>query len=78
MYERLVAGDGVAQALTSARRRVRALDAAGREEAYELLRQEAGTAAAAGGARDIHPQGPPADPGGMSSFYWAPFIHVGA
>ncbi|GAA3840964.1 hypothetical protein GCM10022226_74230 [Sphaerisporangium flaviroseum] len=78
MYARLVAGEGVAQALTGARREVRAMDAAARSAAYERLRQEAGTDPAAGDSRDIPAQGPPPDREGRSSFYWAPFVHVGA
>ena len=78
MYERLVAGDDVAHALTGAQRRVRRMDGAGRRDAYEQLRQQADTQPAIPGARDARPPNfvPQTKKSGFP-YYWAPFIHVG-
>jgi CHAT domain-containing protein len=77
MYEALASGHGVADALTDAQRRVRALDADGRHQSYERLRARAGTAPAAPATRDGRP--PETAPAGEGAppYYWAPFIHVG-
>ncbi|MDN3025895.1 CHAT domain-containing protein [Streptomyces sp. S.PB5] len=79
LYESLLAepGTSVAQALAMAQRRVRALDAVGRREAYDGLRTQTGTAAAAGGARDVAGTPVFADDDSNLPYYWAPFIHVG-
>ncbi len=77
LYEELVGGCGVAEALARAQRRVRALDASGRYLAYEQLRALAGTAAPASTARDARPLDTiPAEEAGRP-YHWAPFIHVG-
>ncbi|MFH8591131.1 CHAT domain-containing protein [Streptomyces rimosus] len=78
LYEGLVSGLGVSDALAAAQRRIRRLDAAGRQRAYARLRDRAGTEAAAPGPRDgrvpaaaaraARPEGP---------YHWAPFIHIG-
>ncbi|MGW7556366.1 CHAT domain-containing protein, partial [Streptomyces rimosus] len=52
LYEGLVSGLGVSDALAAAQRRIRRLDAAGRQRAYARLRDRAGTEAAAPGPRD--------------------------
>jgi CHAT domain-containing protein len=77
MYEELAGGCGVADALARAQRRVRALDADGRHQAYERLRALAGTAWAAPTARDARPPEPISAGGDARPYYWAPFIHVG-
>ena len=78
MYDRLVAGDDVAHALTGAQRRVRRMDGAERRHAYEQLRQQADTQPAIPGARDARPPNfvPQTKKSGFP-YYWAPFIHVG-
>jgi CHAT domain-containing protein len=77
LYEGLASGCGVAEALARAQRRVRALDASGRRQAYERLRALAGTGAPAPAARDARPPDAiPAEEAGRP-YYWAPFIHVG-
>jgi CHAT domain-containing protein len=77
VYEELAGGCGVADALARAQRRVRALDADGRHQAYERLRTLAGTASAAPTARDARPPEPISAGGDAQPYYWAPFIHVG-
>jgi CHAT domain-containing protein len=77
LYEELARGAGVADALAQAQRRVRALDASGRHDAYERLRALAGTAPAAPAARDARPPELISPAEGTRPYYWAPFIHVG-
>src|SRR5262249_26532355 len=78
MYERLVAGDDIAHALTGAQRYVRPMDGARRHHGYNHLRHQADTAPATPGARDARPPGfvPQTEKSGLP-YYWAPFIHVG-
>jgi CHAT domain-containing protein len=73
LYEQLADGCGVAEALARAQRRVRALDANGRRDAYERLRALAGTAAPAPSQTARHHSGE----GAGRPYHWAPFIHVG-
>ncbi|MEU4211549.1 CHAT domain-containing protein [Streptomyces sp. NPDC026206] len=81
LYEELVAGKGVADALTRAQRQVRLLNAAGRRQAYDMLRAREGMAAAATGARDGRVpdfiRDADGDGEGELPYFWAPFIHVG-
>jgi CHAT domain-containing protein len=70
-YQRLTRGHGVAEALTCAARRIRAMDARERAAAYSRLAGASGS----GVVRDVGavPQGDP----GAGPGYWAPFIHIG-
>ena len=77
LYEELAGGCGVADALARAQRRVRALDADGRHQAYERLRALAGTGAAAPTARDARPPELISAEEAARPYHWAPFIHVG-
>ncbi|GGV29597.1 CHAT domain-containing protein [Streptomyces spectabilis] len=78
-YEALLARPGtpVADALTSAQRRLRALDADGRAGAYERLREATGGGAAAECARDGRPPTALTRHTSPLPYHWAPFIHVG-
>jgi CHAT domain-containing protein len=77
MYERLVAGDDVAQALTCAQQWVRGLDGAARRSAYDTVRERADGQPANPGARDARPLAPaPSEQAGLP-YHWAPFVHVG-
>ncbi|MFE6158104.1 CHAT domain-containing protein [Streptomyces sp. NPDC056486] len=79
LYEELASGNSrsVAQALASAQRRVRPLNASGRREAYDRLREPAGTATAATCARDGRVPSAVAEDSSDLPYFWAPFIHVG-
>ena len=77
LYEELSAGHDVADALARAQRRVRALDADGRRQAYERLQALAGTGAAAPTARDARPPELISAEEAARPYHWAPFIHVG-
>ncbi|WP_172382609.1 CHAT domain-containing protein [Streptomyces sp. MNP-20] len=79
-YEALFARPGtpVADALTTAQRRLRALDADGRATAYERLRETTGGGAAAACARDGRPPTALTRHTSPLPYHWAPFIHIGA
>lgn len=79
LYEALLAGGGtsVAEALAVAQRRLRALDAGGRRDAYDRVRARAGTSAAAAGTRDGRIPAAFAEDSRALPYFWAPFIHVG-
>ncbi|MEI5101071.1 CHAT domain-containing protein [Streptomyces sp. PmtG] len=78
-YQALLAPPGtpVAEALATAQRRVRALDAKGRAEEYERLREETGSGVAARGARDGRVPAALMGNGDHLPYHWAPFVHVG-
>lgn len=78
LYERLAGGQGVAESLAAAQCWVRGLGGAGRHAAYEALRAQENTAAAAPWARDGRvPSFARKEDRDDLPYHWAPFVHIG-
>lgn len=77
LYERLLAGDGVAEALQTAQLSVRELDGPARRHRYHTLAARAGTPDAQPIARDLADSEHHRADAATLPYHWAPFIHIG-